>query len=98
MLRTEPRKEAAKGTTPPRLGAFPTQGGTRFTLWSTRARRAAVRLYATPDRARETVPLEARGGGIFETVGPGLGAGALYTFVLDDDEYPDPYPRFLPHG
>jgi maltooligosyltrehalose trehalohydrolase len=82
----------------PRLGATPTASGTRFALWTTTAQNAAVRLYATPDRAVGTHRLSARGGGVFEGLVEGVRPGALYRFVLDDRELPDPFARFLPYG
>jgi maltooligosyltrehalose trehalohydrolase len=79
------------------LGAVPTGAGTRFTLWSTRAKTAAVRLF-DGERPLRTEPLTAQGGGIFEAVLGDVRPGALYKFVLDDRELPDPYARFLPFG
>ena len=80
------------------LGAVPTLEGTRFALWSTTARTSAVRLFASGDRVLGTEPLVARGEGIFERTLPGVRAGALYKFVLDGRELPDPYARYLPFG
>lgn len=36
--------------------------------------------------------------GVFEALVPEAGRGALYKFVLDGAEYPDPYAKFLPCG
>jgi maltooligosyltrehalose trehalohydrolase len=80
------------------LGAVPTPEGVRFALWTTTAKTAAVRLYAAPGEPLRTAALAARGDGLFEAVIPDVRPGALYTFVLDDRELPDPYARFLPHG
>lgn len=82
-----------------RLGAWLAPGGVAFRLWGTRAARAAVAIYdARGERAEREVPLEARGGGHFEALVPGLGPGALYKFRLDGETYPDPYARALPFG
>jgi maltooligosyltrehalose trehalohydrolase len=80
------------------LGAVPTPEGVKFALWTTTAKTAAVRLYAAPGEPLRTAALVARGDGLFEAVIPDARPGALYTFVLDDRELPDPYARFLPHG
>jgi maltooligosyltrehalose trehalohydrolase len=83
-----------------RLGATPTstREGVTFALWSTAAKSAAVRLYSRPGEALRTVPLTARGDGLFGDLVADVGPGALYNFVLDGREVPDPYARFLPHG
>ncbi|ASN80578.1 malto-oligosyltrehalose trehalohydrolase [Deinococcus ficus] len=76
-----------------RLGAHPLPdgSGTRFRLWSTVTREAAVRVDGA---THPMTPLE---GGIFEVVLP-VGPGARYLFLLDGMERPDPYARFLPDG
>jgi maltooligosyltrehalose trehalohydrolase len=81
-----------------RLGAVAIDSAVKFALWSTTATTAGVRLYAAPGELLRTVPLAARGEGLFDAVVRGVGPGALYMFVLDDREVPDPYARFLPHG
>lgn len=97
MDSTAPHGLARDGR-PPALGAAIERGGTTFRVWTTRARRVAVRLFDGAQRPSRTLDLEARGGGDFETHVPSLGAGTLYKFVLDDREVPDPYARFLPFG
>jgi maltooligosyltrehalose trehalohydrolase len=48
--------------------------------------------------AVEAVPMERLADGFFETVVEGLGAGALYRFLLGDGtRVPDPASRFQPH-
>src|SRR6185436_20665777 len=93
MAMNEPKNEP-----PPRLGATPSGAGTRFALWSTRAKQAAVRLFASASEARATIPLAPSGDGYFSATVDGVGPGALYKLVLDGDELPDPYARFLPFG
>jgi maltooligosyltrehalose trehalohydrolase len=90
------REEKTTRETP--LGAAVDAGGTRFRVWTTRARRVRVRLFEDGHRAVRDIELEPRSRGDFETHVPALGAGALYKFVLDDREVPDPYARFLPFG
>lgn len=89
------------------LGAHPDASGTTFVVWTTTAREVAVRLYAphaphaphaVNARNARTVPLDPGGDGRFEKHIPGVPAGTLYTFVLDGDETPDPYARFMPTG
>ena len=83
-------------------GAHPDPSGTTFVAWSTTARDLAVRFFEgsaegapTPTR---TEPLDALGGGRFAKHLPGVRPGALYKLVVDGDETPDPYARFLPFG
>ena len=80
------------------LGAIATGAGTRFAVWSTTARSVAVRLFAGADDAVRTEPLERGADGYFDRVLRDVGPGALYKFVLDGREVPDPYARFLPFG
>jgi maltooligosyltrehalose trehalohydrolase len=80
------------------LGAIPSPDGTTFRLWTTRSARAAVRIFDPGASPPRTIAMGARGDGEFETYVAGIGPGALYKFVLDDDEVPDPYARFLPQG
>jgi len=98
MARGHGTSPAGRNAVTTELGAIPTQGGTRFALWSTTARSAAVRLYRAPGELLRTEPLLAHDGGLFERELPGVSSGALYQFVLDDRELPDPYARFLPFG
>jgi maltooligosyltrehalose trehalohydrolase len=71
---------------------------TRFSLFSSTASRCAVRLYHDERTPGESAELHARGGGRFELSLEDVGHGALYNFVLDGRELPDPYARYLPHG
>ena len=75
----------------PRLGAVPVQGGTRFRVWSTTARRVEVSI-----EGQRTL-LEPLPGELFEVTLP-VFAGTRYHFVLDGQATPDPYARFLPDG
>jgi maltooligosyltrehalose trehalohydrolase len=86
----------------PVLGALPESGATRFGLFCTTAKRCAVRLFAESGEVLGTHPMAPapppHRDGHFQVVLPGVGAGALYKFVLDDRELPDPCARFLPQG
>jgi maltooligosyltrehalose trehalohydrolase len=83
-------------------GAHPDGEGATFVAWRTTAREIAVRLFDVgPDgapRATRTVSLDARGDARFEKRLADVRPGALYSFVVDGDETPDPYARFLPFG
>ncbi len=80
------------------LGAVPVPDGARFAVWSTLARTVAVRLFSASGTVLREEPLHAGGSGIYERVVAGVGPGSLYKFVLDGEELPDPYARFLPFG
>jgi maltooligosyltrehalose trehalohydrolase len=82
----------------PALGATPLPGGTLFSLYATTARACAVQLYRAPGERGERWPLARAADGLFAAEIPGVGPGALYNFLLDERELPDPYARFLPHG
>src|SRR4051794_37869038 len=79
-------------------GAHVAGNTTRFGLYSPTAERAAVRLFAADLAVRETHAMVACGDGRFALSLPQVRPGALYKFVLDGRELPDPYARFLPHG
>jgi 1,4-alpha-glucan branching enzyme len=68
------------------LGAHLLEGGVRFAVWAPNARRASVvgDFNAWDGRAN---PLRRRdGAGVWEGFVPGLQAGALYKYELDDAE------------
>lgn len=75
-------------------------GGTRFRLWAPAAKRVHVRIEAPSGLA--DAAMKGAGGGWFEAVVEGAGAGARYRFVIDgEDAVPDPASRFQPddvHG
>ena len=80
----------------PTLGASLTADGTRFRVWAPAARRVDVVL---ADEPRDPVALDARDGGYFEAVVPGVAAGARYWYRLDEGrQLPDPASRFQPEG
>jgi maltooligosyltrehalose trehalohydrolase len=79
-------------------GAHVVRAGTTFTVVATTAREVAVRLFGADGAATRTVPLEPSGDARFTRHLDGVGEGALYKFVLDGEEVPDPYARFLPSG
>jgi maltooligosyltrehalose trehalohydrolase len=80
------------------LGAKVTARGVQFGAFASAARECSVRLFDPARRAQRTLPLEPLGAGYFALEVPGLSAGALYKLVLDGQELPDPYARFLPDG
>jgi maltooligosyltrehalose trehalohydrolase len=82
----------------PRLGAYPGHGSTAFAIFSTTAEVCEVRLFSASGAALGTHPLDDGGDGYHEGEVEGVGPGALYKFVLDGRELPDPYARFLPQG
>ncbi len=79
-------------------GAHVGPEGTRFVVCSTAANEVSVRLFDEDGKsARRTVALT-RNGPRFEALLADVNEGALYKLVLDGDELPDPYARFLPFG
>jgi maltooligosyltrehalose trehalohydrolase len=79
-------------------GAHPDATGTTFVAWTTLARDVAVRLFDARGDAVRTEALEPVGDGFFAKRLADVNAGALYKLVVDGDETPDPYARFLPSG
>lgn len=80
----------------PNLGAWLEAGGVRFRVWAPEHQR--VELALEGPSSREPVPLEAAQGHWTAHV-PGLGAGALYRYLLDGDgPFPDPASRYQPEG
>jgi len=77
------------------LGAVPAAGGVRFRLWAPDARTAEVVL----EPAGLSHPMAPAGDGTFETLIPGLRAGARYRIRVDGGpSYPDPASRYQPEG
>lgn len=76
-----------------KFGASLTGTGGVFRLWAPAARRVSLRLVASGhDFAMTSV-----GDGWFAQTVPGIGAGALYQFVIDGGRVvPDPASRFQP--
>jgi maltooligosyltrehalose trehalohydrolase len=79
-------------------GAHVSLNGTSFVVFTTEAREVSVRFYDAPGRPAQSVPLEPCGDDFFARNVDGVTAGALYNFVLDGEELPDPYARYLPFG
>jgi maltooligosyltrehalose trehalohydrolase len=76
------------------LGATIGPDGVRFRVWAPAHERVEVHL---GEGRRE--PLRPAADGLFETLVPGLQAGARYGFVLDGEgPFPDPYSRSQPDG
>lgn len=76
------------------IGAEVRPEGTHFRVWAPRRARVAI---VFEDGA--AVELEREPSGYFSGLAPGIAAGALYRFRLDDgDAFPDPASRFQPAG
>lgn len=81
----------------PSFGAWLERGGTSFRVWVPSARRLAVVVDAAGFKAVH--PLAHEGRGFFSAWVAGIGAGARYGFLIDDQgPYPDPASRFQPDG
>ena len=79
-------------------GAHPDERGTTFVVLTTTAKRVEVRLFDDRQRPIKTAALDRQDAMRFVGRLEGVKEGALYKFVLDGDEVPDPYARFLPFG
>jgi maltooligosyltrehalose trehalohydrolase len=55
-------------------------------------------LFIDEGRPSHDVPLVDRGDGFYQATVDGVRDGALYKLVLDGEEVPDPYARWLPFG
>ncbi|KKC32604.1 malto-oligosyltrehalose trehalohydrolase [Devosia psychrophila] len=79
---------------PTQFGAVIVGDGTRFSLWASGSKTAAVEI-----EGHGSFPLEPIGGGYFEAHLRGVGKGALYWFRLDDGpRLPDLASRYQPKG
>ena len=100
---SESSVEAVEATThlwSPRLGAWPSRGGTRFRVWAPNAAGVSVRI-ESPSRAEHE--LSSIGDGYYEALIPGLEAGTRYRYALrlpdgSVEAYPDPASRYQPAG
>jgi len=88
-----PRTAVAPGAHPDPQGT-----STTFVVLTTVAQRVEVRLFDESGRPIRTVPLGREDEMRFAGQLADVTEGALYKFVLDGDEVPDPYARFLPFG
>jgi maltooligosyltrehalose trehalohydrolase len=79
------------------FGAEVVGGSTRFAVLAD-AGRVSVRLYAADGASSRDHELRQLGDAHFEAVVEGVGHGALYNFVVNGRELPDPYARYLPRG
>jgi maltooligosyltrehalose trehalohydrolase len=78
------------------MGAEVQAEGVFFRVWAPKSHHVEVVIEDDDTRA---FPLAAETDGYFSGLVPGLKAGALYWYRLDDDkQYPDPCARFQPHG
>ena len=77
-------------------------GGTQFKLWAPGCDKIGLSLEASGHESGDVLDMAAQPEGWFELTVPGVGAGALYRFVLPDGlQVPDPASRFQPqdvHG
>jgi maltooligosyltrehalose trehalohydrolase len=80
------------------LGAQALPGGVHFSLYAAPGRTCAVRLFGADGGAKVDHLLTPEADGHYGAFLPGVGLGALYKFVLDGRELPDPYARYLPFG
>ena len=80
-----------------KFGAEVVSSGVDFRLYAPRCRNVNLILESEGGRL---VPMERAGRSDFSAFVPGLRAGALYRFLLDDDRvpYPDPASRYQPEG
>jgi len=83
---------------PRQLGASLTDEGVRFRVFTTEAADVEVELFHSSGEPGERKRLACLADGLFELLWPGLGPGTLYQFVLDGQNRPDPFARFLPLG
>jgi maltooligosyltrehalose trehalohydrolase len=79
------------------FGAEVVGKSTRFAVLAD-AERVDVRLYAADGGSTGDHELEPLGDARFQGTLEGIGHGALYNFVVDGRELPDPYARYLPRG
>jgi len=71
------------------------RGGIRFRLWAPAQEGVSLAL----ESLDWLIPMERLENGFFEVFVEGIGAGALYRFVLSDgSRVPDPASRFQPFG
>lgn len=81
---------------PPVLGPTLARDGVFFRVWAPRAAQVAVRQVSDKGGTRELRPEEK---GYFSGLVPGMKAGDLYTYLLDNSvERPDPASRCQPQG
>jgi maltooligosyltrehalose trehalohydrolase len=67
-------------------------------VYATEARDVSVRLYDDEAKPVRSVRLESKGDNLYARSIDGVREGALYKLVLDGEELPDPYARYLPFG
>jgi maltooligosyltrehalose trehalohydrolase len=83
---------------PPVLGAFLDGSATRFGAWAPGAKACAVRLFDDQAQPITDHAMERGPEGHWQVAVEGVRAGALYAFVVDDRQLPDPYARCVPRG
>jgi maltooligosyltrehalose trehalohydrolase len=82
------------------MGAELAPGGTQLRVWAPERRRVRVRLEDDEGREAAVHELRPEADGYHAGLAPGVGEGARYRFLLDDDPrpYPDPASRWQPEG
>jgi maltooligosyltrehalose trehalohydrolase len=86
------------GEVAPLLGARIEGNGVRFGVFAPPARACAVRWLAPDGGTIGEHAMHSVGDDYFEAWIGGMGAGALYKFVVDGRVLNDPFARFLPSG
>ncbi len=90
---TRARRAPDEAPQPASFGATVTPEGVRFRLWAPASDRVALLL----EGASAPIAMESRPDGFFEAFVAGIGAGALYRYLLPDGtRVPDPASRFQP--
>src|SRR5438874_2331899 len=78
------------------IGAIVDGERTQFRVWAPKPRSIELQLVSP---LKERIAMQAAGGGWFEAVVDGIGAGARYYYLLDGERRrPDPASRALPDG
>ena len=84
---------------PKKLGAYPTEEGVNFAVYSKTAERVVLDLFDTPDSKQPTVSIELnpavnKTGSVWHILVKGLKAGALYLYRVDGPYNPPEGHRF----
>ena len=84
---------------PKKLGAYPTEEGVNFAVYSKTAERVVLDLFDTPDSKQPTVSIELnpavnKTGSVWHILVKGLKAGALYLYRVDGPYNPPAGHRF----
>jgi maltooligosyltrehalose trehalohydrolase len=77
------------------IGAELASLGVHFRVWAPTRKTVQVIFDGVE---RRPVSLQPDGAGYFAGLAEEAGAGSLYKYRLDGEDYPDPASRFQPHG